>query len=451
MGRRAPRSHVVRAGELCASMKHLASGFTMEIRLPNVLNGALHIAARRHRQVTGIWRAEGYRGIAERVRRLAAEQLKPRAIRWEVLPEDVMSADLTRRIVPPARPRCAGSPISLNWVTTPAASGSGGHTTTFRMIRYLESRGFRNSVYFYDAFNSDHRHYVQIARDAYGVECPIFDTREGIGDADGIIATSWASAYAVYNERCAGKRFYFVQDYEPHFYAAGSFSLLAENTYRMGFHGITAGRWLAGKLSREFGMQTDYFPFGCDTSQYRRDPGSKRSGVAFYARSETPRRGFELGILALRIFAERNPDIQVHLFGERTGDLPLNIIDHGLVSPARLNAIYNQCYAGLCLSLTNVSLVPHEMLASGCIPVVNDAEHNRMVLDNPNVRYAPAEPHALARALEEVARAPDLQAASLRAAESVKSTSWDEAGAFVAAALRRALEPVALEVSEVSG
>ena len=48
------------------------------------------------------------------------------------------------------------------------------------------------------------------------------------------------------------------------------------------------------------------------------------------------------------------------------------------------------------LSATNVSLVPHEMLAAGCIPVVNDAEHNRMVLDNAHVAYAPATPFELA-------------------------------------------------------
>lgn len=39
--------------------------------------------------------------------------------------------------------------------------------------------------------------------------------------------------------------------------------------------------------------------------------------------------------------------------------------------------------AGLTLSLTTVSLVPLEMLAAGFIPVVNDADHSRIVLANP--------------------------------------------------------------------
>ena len=110
-----------------------------------------------------------------------------------------------------------------------------------------------------------------------------------------------------------------------------------------------------------------------------------------------------------------------------------------MVSPAKLNEIYNQCFAGLCLSFTNVSLVPHEMLAAGCIPIINDAEHNRIVLGNPHVRYSAPTPHALAKALEDLVQMSDFGTLSLMAAESVKLTTWDDAGAAVDAAFKRAL------------
>ena len=84
------------------------------------------------------------------------------------------------------------------------------------------------------------------------------------------------------------------------------------------------------------------------------------------------------------------------------GKLPFPFKDHGLLRPSELNKIYNRCFAGLSLSMTNVSLVPHEMLSAGCIPVVNAAEHNRIVLDNSFVRYASPTPHALADALSDV-------------------------------------------------
>jgi hypothetical protein len=143
--------------------------------------------------------------------------------------------------------------------------------------------------------------------------------------------------------------------------------------------------------------------------------------------------------LALELFAKRQPQIEIHLFGERLDDVNFKCISHGLVSPAKLNEIYGQCFAGLCLSFTNVSLVPYEMLAAGCIPVMNDAEHNRIVLDNPYVCYSAPTPHAIAKALEDVVQTPDFGALSLTAAKSVRSITWDDAGAAVDAAFRRAL------------
>lgn len=405
----------------------------------NLISGAFHQAARRRRQLAHLWKVEGYKGIASRARKAAAAQLKPRTVAWEVDPHDVALADLSNSFVPSSRKIPEGESIRVNWVTSPAHPGSGGHTTIYRMIKYLERNGFENHLYFYNKDHADIRYYAEIARKNYGVACPISDLADGMLDADAVMATSWASAYAVYNARGAGKRFYFVQDYEPYFYPIGANSLLAENTYRMGFHAITAGPWLAQKLAEEFDAVSDHFPLGCDTSLYRLSPHSTRSGVAFYTRAETPRRGSELGLLALQIFAKRNPQVELHFYGEPVGELPFRFIDHGVVSPAKLNEIYNRCYAGLCLSLTNASLVPYEMLAAGCIPVVNDAAHNRMVLDNSHVRYAQATPHALARAIEEVIGEPDFATMSQRAAESVVATTWDDAGAEVEAALRRSL------------
>jgi glycosyltransferase involved in cell wall biosynthesis len=80
-----------------------------------------------------------------------------------------------------------------------------------------------------------------------------------------------------------------------------------------------------------------------------------------------------------------------------------------------------------------VSLVPHEMLAAGCIPVVNDAERNRMVLANDHVAYAPATPFELAAKLCEVVERPlaERHAAAQAAAASVQATSWEDAGAAV--------------------
>ena len=69
-------------------------------------------------------------------------------------------------------------------------------------------------------------------------------------------------------------------------------SLLAEATYRFGFHGVTAGRWLTDLLRDEYGMEADHFDFGRD-AVYALDPAirpEQRAGVCLFARPETPRR-----------------------------------------------------------------------------------------------------------------------------------------------------------------
>jgi hypothetical protein len=57
------------------------------------------------------------------------------------------------------------------------------------------------------------------------------------------------------------------------------------------------------EANAEFGMTVDCFEFGSDTSRYQRLPGAKRSGVVFYTRPEAPRRGVELGLMAMELFA----------------------------------------------------------------------------------------------------------------------------------------------------
>jgi glycosyltransferase involved in cell wall biosynthesis len=162
-----------------------------------------------------------------------------------------------------------------------------------------------------------------------------------------------------------------------------------------------------------------------------------------FSRPETPRRSFELGVAALDIFAQHNPDVDIHLFGNPTPKLPFAATSHGKCTPDELNRIYNGCIAGMALSATNASLAPHEMLAAGCIPVVNDAEQNRIVLDNEMVSYAEASPSGLASALTNLVRRPEAQRheAAAAAAASVKGASWDDAGS----AVERIIHEVVLE------
>lgn len=408
----------------------------------------------RLRQVRRLLQSEGSGGVSARVRARAANALAPEGR----TPLPVAREDLARAAevaaagwaLPGPAPHEPGAPLTVAWVCVPPGAGSGGHTTMFRMLAALEQAGHTCVIYLHDRHGWSLDQHRRTIRSWWPwVRADVRSLADGIEDSHAIFATAWLTVYPVLASPAKGVRFYFVQDIEPWFVPAGSEALLAEATYRFGFHGVTAGRWLAQKLRRDYDMPADHFDFGCDPEPYALDRtldgARERTGVCYYCRPSTPRRAYELAMIALELFAARHPEVEIHLFGEPAGRLPFTATDHGLLTPHELGALYNRCIAGIALSATNVSLVPHEMLAAGCIPVVNDAEHNRVVLDNACVRYAHATPFELAAALSELVERPPAErvAAADAAAASVRGASWDDAGAQVDAIVRRVVEAAA--------
>jgi glycosyltransferase involved in cell wall biosynthesis len=398
-------------------------------------------ALERIRQTRRLLQTEGAAGVSDRIRTRLSARIAPSGLGTSaVAREDLVRAGEIARAgwrLPDTLAAAPGEPLTIAWVTGPPGAGSGGHTTMLRMVTALERAGHRCILYLDDRHGWAREQHEQVIRTWWPwVKTEVRDAADGIEDAHGIFATTWPTAYRVLASPARGKRFYFVQDFEPWFYPAGTNALLAEATYRFGFHGVTAGRWLTDVLRRDYGMAADHFDFGRDpvyTLDEARRP-EDRAGVCLFARPETPRRATELAVLALELFAERHPEVEVHTYGDELSNLPFRATQHGLLKPSELNALYNRCVAGLVLSATNVSLVPHEMLAAGCIPVVNDMEHNRIVLANDHVEYAAGTPFELAAALESLVTRPvdERAAAASDAAGSVQSASWEVAGEAVA-------------------
>jgi hypothetical protein len=330
---------------------------------------------------------------------------------------------------------------------SPPGVNSGGHQNLFRFISFLEEAGYRTRIYLYSAVTPDSAADVR-ARVAASSSYPKlrasiqeFPATGVPADVDALFATGWETAYPVHRDSSDARRFYFVQDFEPLFYPWGSESLLAENTYRFGFTGITAGQWLAGRLHDEYGMPTSAFDFGADLRHYRVTETGRRDAVFFYARPETPRRGFELGAMALELVARERPGTPIILAGQqlRGPELPFAFENPGNVQVADLNALYNRCAAGLVLSLTNLSLLPLELLSAGVIPVVNDGPNNRLVSDNPFIEYTEPSPRALADRILGVLARDDQAEHAAHAAASVEATTWERAGEQFLSAFRRGM------------
>jgi glycosyltransferase involved in cell wall biosynthesis len=369
------------------------------------------------------------KGLQRLQRRRRRESRKHKApLRLAVSYDDALAVDPARGL--PAWQGSTRERLSYNWIMPPPAPGSGGHIGLFRLIEALERAGHECRIFLYSTLPRVPA--SSLSREIRATYPPVRAPMEWLPRtlempaADGVFATSWETAYAAYNASCPGRRFYCVQDFEPLFYPMGSEYVLAENTYRFGFYGITAGAWMADRLRRDYGMQSTAFAFGVDEDVYMPSRDGEARDVVFYARPVTARRGFELGVLALDLFRREHPDVTINFVGWDTSEheVPFEYTNHGVLTHAELSELYARCAVALIISLTNMSLLPLELLASGVIPVVTDGPNNRMVSDNPFIEYASPTPHKLAEKMSSVLRRSDLPGWSLRAAQSVQGQTW---------------------------
>lgn len=337
----------------------------------------------------------------------------------------------------------------LAWIMSPPGETSGGHQNIFRFLKYAEDAGHKCSVYLYSNLteNIDITQIRQMMKisNAYpeiAAEISIYDPSAGVAhDIDAIFSTGWETAYPSYLDKSNARRLYFVQDYEPFFYPTGTESTLAEETYRFGFRAITAGGWLSHKLESDFGMWTSHFDFGVETELYRRINTESRNEIFFYARPVTPRRGFELGLMTLQEFARLRPDVTINFAGWDVSnwEIPFPYNDLGGMDISQLNEVYNRCAAGLVISMTNMSLLPLELISAGVAPVVNAGRNNEMVSSNPFINYQSANPASLAQALIDVVDSPDQISNSLAMSQSVENLSWEASAKQFLSCLNRAL------------
>ncbi len=268
--------------------------------------------------------------------------------------------------------------LTLNWLVPEPFPGAGGDVGLFRIIRHLAEFGHDCRVYvvaynLMNNFSADEvRAYV---RQHFGESPAHYDKWTGtVADADGTFATFWPTAENVLALPNGGRHFYLVQDFEPSFYPGDAHHTeRAENTYRAGFHCITLGRWLARLLRERYGAETDYFDFAVDPAVYhaRSDLRAPQRRVCFYARPATPRRGYEIGIEALRLVKARRPGAEIVFYGTAGPQPPpaFPFVDRGLVSAEDLATLFSSCDVGLVLSLSNPSFVPLEMMACRCAVV----------------------------------------------------------------------------------
>jgi glycosyltransferase involved in cell wall biosynthesis len=261
---------------------------------------------------------------------------------------------------------------------------------------------------------------------------------ERLAPCDAAIATLWSSAYPILRIRQARAKFYFVQDNEPQFYAAGSASALAEETYRFGLPGIVNTPGLA-EVYRSYGNPAVSFVPAVDLERYHppsqpRDPHAP-ARVFFYARPSTPRNSFGLGLAALialqRVHGDR---VEIICAGENWSPAQFGLTGRirnlgVLGSLDDVAALYRSCDIGLVFMHTkHPSYQPFEFMASGMATVsnINPATH-WLLRDGENCLLTEPLPTPAAERLGRLVTDRELRARiSTAGLQEVRRYRWDE-------------------------
>ena len=330
---------------------------------------------------------------------------------------------------------------TMTWVIPDFSRGSGGHINLARMSKLLSTyKEFKNQhIVIMEPHRWSSAKEAQIAfQDAF--EYPNVTVSLGLDSLEPckyLMATGWQTAYAVAKYKDAIHKLYFVQDFEPMFFANGSEAFFAENTYKLGLTGITAGSWLAKKLSSEYGMTTFPYSFACDLDLYK--PSAKKASVNqnifFYARPVTPRRCFELGLLALNEICKKHDDVAVIFAGWDVSNynIPFKHLNAGEIQLSELPDLYSQCDASLVLSATNLSLLPMEIAACKGPLVINKLPQAEWLFNETEAKYCEMSVTGIVDALNDVLiNSKETNKRTEKAYKRALKGSWEKEAAKVA-------------------
>ena len=296
------------------------------------------------------------------------------------------------------------------WIVPPLSEGGGGARTIIQNADYLGKNGWQSDIYVdISSFNSKNIE-KEITSNFGKCSCKIYSIDELKDDYNVMIATYSINTPDIVNNSTAKYKLYFIQDYEPYFAPMGYEYIARENTYSYGLNGISIGKWLTHKLNKEYGMNMSYFPFCADLNVYKPIHIQKEDAICFIYQPEKPRRCTDLGIQALRIVKKLRPNTKIYFYGSNQDiELDYSIDNLHLISLADCNELYNKSTVGLCISASNPSRIPFEMMASG-LPVIDIYRDNNLY-DYPNdgVLLSLPTPDAIASALISVLDNEELQ------------------------------------------
>lgn len=268
----------------------------------------------------------------------------------------------------------------------------GGIHTIFRFMSWMATHhDVAHRVVFYDEPPISEATLRQRISDAFPVLADVDIVLPSRGTAPHVVTEElpptdvafcslWCSAYPLARFNATKAKFYFVQDFEPSFYPAGTLYGLAEATYRFGFAGIVNSPGLQPAYAA-YGNPAISFVPAVDIAEARESDNhvdSRPVRIVTYGRPGTDRNAFELlAASAFRLKARFQDDVEIISAGEdwNPADYGLDgIIDNlgRLPSKEAVHDLYRNCDIGLCFMFSkHPSYQPLEYLAAGAAVVTN--------------------------------------------------------------------------------
>ena len=260
---------------------------------------------------------------------------------------------------------------------------AGGHTSILRLGTCLAENNY--NVTYVSFHNQDIRQMRHVALDNLpGVKGNFKKYWDAINERyDVCIATSWESVY--WSKQLDGYKMYFVQDFEPYFFKLSERYLLAKKTYELGFHIVSLGGWNVKKIQEHCLIKgkISYIDFPYEPSEYKSIPRNfgayaekKVVNIAVYSKEEGKRIPNLLQGILKKASTELEQDginLKIKFFGFKKNHKLIIGENCGKLNKRELVQLYEKSDFGMVASMSNISLVPYEMIAVG-LPVIEFVE-----------------------------------------------------------------------------
>lgn len=319
----------------------------------------------------------------------------------------------------------------------PIAQVGGGYKVIFVLAYYLARQGHDVHMYVEAVAHLEgktEREILEFCRTYFGESsAQIHVGHDSIQPSDIAIATNWPTAFvvdALVNTRCKA---YLIQDYEPDFYEVDDpLHNEVEKTYALPLKKICIGHYLADLFTKRECLPVSSFDFPLDHELFntvcRKTSGPIR--VLFFARPALKRRGYSIGIEALREVNKACPEVEIYLYGmEETPQLSFRYTNLGVLDQPTLAQAMRDADIHLSFSLSNISQVPFQAMACGCAVVEAQVPSvEAMVKDGRHCILAEPESRAVAEALIRFIKDEGLRRhIAKNGMEFVREKTWDNA------------------------